>query len=74
MPDGGAKILCASRPKKKKTKHENRSNIVTNSIKTLKKMFHIKKRIKKNRMYLTKFCKKYYNIERIFTCHRTTCF
>ena len=30
-------------------------------------MFHIKKRLKKNnnnRMYLTKFCKKYYNIER----------
>ena len=64
IPDRGAKIPHASRPKNIK----NRSNIVTNSIKTLKKCSTSKKRLKQNnnnnRMYLTKFCKKYYNIER----------
>ena len=40
IPGRGAKIPHALRPK---NQNINRSNIVTNSIKTLKKMVHIKK-------------------------------
>ena len=40
IPGWGAKISHTLGPKKIKT--ENRNNIVTNSIKTLKKMVHIK--------------------------------
>ena len=40
----GARIPHASRQKKQnKTKHKNRSNVVKISIKTLKKIVHIKK-------------------------------
>ena len=45
IPGGGAKIPHASRPKHQNIKH---SNIVTNSIKTLK-MVHIKKKIFKTK-------------------------
>ena len=44
IPGWGAKIPHASRPKNQETK--NRSNIVTNSVKTLKRV-HIKKILKK---------------------------
>ena len=42
-PGGGAKIPHASQPKNQK--HKNRSNIVTNSMKTFK-MAHVKKKKK----------------------------
>ena len=45
IPDGGAKIPHASRPKNIK----NRSNIVTNSIKTLKKNGPSQKNLKKEK-------------------------
>ena len=41
IPGWGAKISHASRPKKKKKAKQNRTNMVKNSMKTLK-MFHIK--------------------------------
>ena len=43
LPGGGNKMLHALRPEK--TKNKNGSNIVTNSVKTLK-MVHIKKTFK----------------------------
>ena len=45
IPGWGAKILHVLQPK-----NQNRSNIVTNSIKTLK-MIHIKKILKKIKLY-----------------------
>ena len=48
----GAKISHAWQPKKKKYIYiYNRVNIVTYSIKTFKKMVHIKKSLKKNLVY-----------------------
>ena len=47
IPGRGAKIPHASRPKNQNIKKKKRSNIVTDSIKTLK-MVHIKKKILKN--------------------------
>ena len=38
IPDQGTKIPDAPQVKKKKTKTSNRSNILTNSVKTLKHM------------------------------------
>ena len=56
IPGWGVKIAHVSWPKK--SKHKNRSNIVTGSMKTLK-MVHIKK--KKERKKETKFPKRKIN-------------
>ena len=50
----------------KEPKHKKQKQYCNKFNEDFKKVFHIKKKDKKknNRMYLTKFCKKYYNIER----------
>ena len=47
IPGLGAKILHALQPKKKKKNINNRSSIVTNSIKTLKMVYIKKKSLKR---------------------------
>ena len=59
IPGGGPKMPHALGPKKPKT--QNRSNIVTNSIKTLK-MVHIKKKNLKKKLKLFSFFYDYIDI------------